>query len=139
MSYVGQSAYIFYGTIADNIALANPNASTQQIEAAALAAGVSEFSDSLADGLQTVVGERGYGLSGGQVQRIAVARAFLKNAEIIVMDEPTANLDKLTKTRLLAVINELFKNKTVIISSHDSEVIEGMDRQIVLQHGCLQS
>jgi ATP-binding cassette subfamily C protein CydD len=139
MAYVGQNAYIFYGTIADNIALANPNASTQQIEAAALAAGVSEFSDSLADGLQTVVGERGYGLSGGQVQRIAVARAFLKNAEIIVMDEPTANLDKLTKTRLLAVINELFKNKTVIISSHDSEVIEGMDRQIVLQHGCLQS
>ena len=135
MAYVGQNAYIFYGSIADNIALANPNASTQQIEAAALAAGVTEFSDSLSDGLQTLVGERGYGLSGGQVQRIAVARAFLKNAEIILLDEPTANLDKLTKTRLLAVINELFKDKTVIIASHDSEVIEGMDRQIQLQHG----
>lgn len=137
IAYVGQNAYIFYGTIADNIALANPNASTQQIEAAALAAGVTEFSDNLKDGLQTLVGERGYGLSGGQVQRIAVARAFLKNAEIILLDEPTANLDKLTKTRLLAVINELFKDKTVIIASHDTEVIEGMDRQIVLQHGCM--
>jgi ATP-binding cassette subfamily C protein CydD len=139
MAYVGQNAYIFYGTIADNIALANPNASTQQIEAAALAAGVTEFSECLSDGLQTLVGERGYGLSGGQVQRIAVARAFLKNADIVLLDEPTANLDKLTKTRLLAVINELFKDKTVIIASHDTEVIEGMDRQIVLQHGRLQS
>jgi ATP-binding cassette subfamily C protein CydD len=139
MAYVGQNAYIFYGSIADNIALANPNASKLEIEAAALAAGVTEFSECLTDGLQTRVGERGYGLSGGQVQRIAVARAFLKNADIVLLDEPTANLDKLTKTRLLAVINELFKDKTVIIASHDTEVIEGMDRQIVLQQGRLQS
>ena len=139
MSYVGQSAYIFYGTIADNIALANANATDEQINAAAHAAGVTEFSDSLAKGLQTLVGERGYGLSGGQVQRIAVARAFLKNSDIILLDEPTANLDKVTKTRLLAVIDELFKDKTLIIASHDTEVISGMDRQIVLQHGHLVS
>jgi len=139
MSYVGQSAYIFYGSIADNIALANANASEEQIYAAAHAAGVTEFSECLVEGLQTLVGERGYGLSGGQVQRIAVARAFLKNADIILLDEPTANLDSQTKTRLLAVINTLFKDKTVIIASHDDEVISGMDRQIVLQQGRLQS
>ncbi|MDD1608780.1 MAG: ATP-binding cassette domain-containing protein, partial [Methylococcaceae bacterium] len=139
MAYLGQNAYLFYGSIADNIALANPNATDEQINTAAQAAGVTEFSDNLTQGLQTLVGERGYGLSGGQVQRIAVARAFLKNADIIVLDEPTANLDKVTKTRLLAVIDELFKDKTIIIASHDDEVISGMDRQIVLQHGRLVS
>jgi ATP-binding cassette subfamily C protein CydD len=139
MSYVGQSAYIFYGSISDNIALANAHATEEQINAAAHAAGVTEFSNALADGLQTLVGERGYGLSGGQVQRIAVARAFLKNADIILLDEPTANLDSQTKTRLLAVIDTLFKDKTLIIASHDDEVISGMDRKIVLQQGRLQS
>ncbi len=139
MAYLGQNAYLFYGTIHDNIALANSHATAEQINTAAHAAGVTEFSDSLAKGLQTLVGERGYGLSGGQVQRIAVARAFLKNADIIVLDEPTANLDKVTKTRLLAVIDELFKDKTIIIASHDDEVISGMDRHIVLQHGRLVS
>ena len=139
MAYVGQNTYIFYGSIADNIALANANATAEQINAAAHAAGVTEFSDQLPQGLQTLVGERGYGLSGGQVQRIAVARAFLKNAEIIVLDEPTANLDKVTKTQLLVMIAQLFNDKTLIISSHDDEVIQGMDRKIMLQHGRLQS
>jgi ATP-binding cassette subfamily C protein CydD len=139
MAYVGQNAYIFYGSIADNIALANANATPEQIHAAAHAAGVTEFSDQLPQGLQTLVGERGYGLSGGQVQRIAVARAFLKNADIIVLDEPTANLDTVTKTQLLAMIAQLFKDKTVIISSHDDDVIQGMDRKIILQHGRLVS
>ncbi|MDP3008988.1 MAG: thiol reductant ABC exporter subunit CydD [Methylococcales bacterium] len=139
MAYVGQNAYIFYGSIADNIALANANATAEQIHAAAHAAGVTEFSDQLPQGLQTLVGERGYGLSGGQVQRIAVARAFLKNAEIIVLDEPTANLDKVTKIQLLAMIAELFNDKTIIIASHDDEVISGMDRKIILQHGRLLS
>jgi ATP-binding cassette subfamily C protein CydD len=137
MAYVGQNATMFYGSIADNIALANPEATAEQINAAAQAAGVTEFSYSLADGLQTLVGERGYGLSGGQVQRIAVARAFLKNADIIILDEPTANLDKVTKSQLLTMISQLFKDKTVIIASHDDEVILGMDRHIILQHGCL--
>jgi len=139
MAYVGQNAYIFYGSIADNIALANANSTPEQINAAAHAAGVTEFSDQLPQGLQTLVGERGYGLSGGQVQRIAVARAFLKNADIIVLDEPTANLDTVTKTQLLAMITQLFNDKTLIISSHDDEVIQGMDRKIVLQHGRLVS
>jgi ATP-binding cassette subfamily C protein CydD len=139
MAYLGQNAYIFYGSIADNIALANANATAEQINAAAQAAGVTEFSECLPEGLQTLVGERGYGLSGGQVQRIAVARAVLKNSDIIVLDEPTANLDNVTKMRLLAVIDELFTDKTVIISSHDDEVILSMDRKIVLQHGRLLS
>ena len=82
IAWVGQNAYIFHGSIKDNIALADPDASEQSIINAAQAAGVTEFSTQLPEGLLTPIGERGYGLSGGQVQRIALARAFLKNAEI---------------------------------------------------------
>ncbi len=139
IAWVGQNATIFYGSIRDNIALANPEASEQSIINAATAGGVTEFSEQLSEGLLTQVGERGYGLSGGQVQRIALARAFLKNAGIIVLDEPTANLDATNKMRLLAIIDSLFKDKTLIIASHDPDVINRMERKIVLQQGRLLS
>jgi len=135
----GQQTYIFHGSIRDNIALANPDASEQSIINAATAAGVTEFSSQLAEGLLTQIGERGYGLSGGQIQRIALARAFLKEAEIIVLDEPTANLDTANKIVLLDIIDELFKGKTLIIASHDHEVIKRMDRKVEIQQGRLVS
>ncbi|MFA5018086.1 MAG: thiol reductant ABC exporter subunit CydD [Methylobacter sp.] len=139
IAWVGQSAYIFHGTIKDNIALADPNAAEQSIIDAAQAAGVTEFSAQLQEGLLTPIGERGYGLSGGQVQRIALARAFLKNADIILLDEPTANLDATNKTLLLDVIDQLFADKTLIIASHDPDVIQRMGRRIALQQGRLVS
>ncbi|MGZ5076748.1 MAG: thiol reductant ABC exporter subunit CydD [Methylobacter sp.] len=135
IAWVGQNAYIFHGTIKDNIELADPDASEQRIIDAAQAAGVTEFSAQLPEGLSTQIGERGYGLSGGQVQRIALARAFLKNADIVLLDEPTANLDAANKTLLLDVIDRLFADKTLIIASHDPEVINRMDRRIELQQG----
>ncbi len=137
IAWVGQNAFILHGSIKDNIALAEPNASLQRIQEAAEAAGVTEFSAYLAEGLDTLVGERGYGLSGGQVQRIALARAFLKNAEIIILDEPTANLDDANKAKLLAVIAELFEHRTLIIATHDPVVSSKMSRQIVVAQGCL--
>jgi ATP-binding cassette subfamily C protein CydD len=137
IAWVGQNAYIFHGSIKDNIALADPDASEQRINNAAQAAGVTEFSAQLPDGLLTQIGERGYGLSGGQVQRIALARAFLKNADIILLDEPTANLDSANKTELLAVIDQLFKDKTLVIATHDPLVINRMAKKIVLQQGRL--
>jgi len=85
------------------------------------------------------VGERGYGLSGGQIQRLALARAFLKNTDIIILDEPTANLDADSKTLLLNTIDRLFKDKTLLIATHDAAVIERLPRQIVLQQGRLVS
>ncbi|MGZ5600258.1 MAG: thiol reductant ABC exporter subunit CydD [Methylobacter sp.] len=137
IAWVGQNAYIFHGSIKDNIALSDPGASEQRIADAAQAAGVTEFSEQLPEGLLTQVGERGYGLSGGQVQRIALARAFLKNADIVLLDEPTANLDAANKALLLDVIDRLFAKKTLIIASHDSEVVQRMDRRIELQQGRL--
>jgi len=137
IAWVGQNAYIFHGNIKDNIALAEPDASEQSIFNAAQAAGVTEFSTQLPEGLLTPIGERGYGLSGGQVQRIALARAFLKNAEIILLDEPTANLDAANKTLLLDVIDQLFSDKTLIIATHDPVVINRMARRIELQQGRL--
>jgi len=135
IAWVGQNAYIFHGSIQDNIALADPDAAEQSIADAAQSAGVTEFSAQLPEGLLTQIGERGYGLSGGQVQRIALARAFLKNADIVLLDEPTANLDAANKTLLLDVIDRLFADKTLIIASHDPEVISRMDRRIALQQG----
>ncbi len=139
IAWVGQSAYIFHGTIKDNIALADPDTAEQSIVNAAQAAGVTEFSAQLPEGLLTPIGERGYGLSGGQVQRIALARAFLKNADIILLDEPTANLDAANKTLLLDVIDRLFADKTLIIASHDPDVIQRMDSRVELQQGRLVS
>ncbi|WP_243221583.1 thiol reductant ABC exporter subunit CydD [Methylobacter sp. S3L5C] len=137
IAWVGQNAYIFHGSIKDNIALADPDASEQRIINAAQAAGVTEFSAQLPGGLLTKIGERGYGLSGGQVQRIALARAFLKEADIILLDEPTANLDAGNKTLLLAVIEQLFADKTLIVATHDPVVINRMRRRITLQQGRL--
>ncbi|WP_262963690.1 thiol reductant ABC exporter subunit CydD [Methylobacter psychrophilus] len=137
IAWVGQNAYIFHGSIKDNIALADPDASEQRIIKAAQAAGVTEFSAQLPEGLLTQIGERGYGLSGGQIQRIALARAFLKEADIILLDEPTANLDAANKMLLLAVIEQLFADKTLIIATHDPVVINRMGRRITLQQGRL--
>ena len=139
ISWVGQNAYIFQGSLKDNIALADPDASEQSILNAAQAAGVTEFSAQLPEGFLTPIGERGYGLSGGQVQRIALARAFLKNALIVLLDEPTANLDAANKALLLDVIDQLFIDKTLIIATHDPLVINRMDRKIELQQGRLVS
>lgn len=137
IAWVGQGASIFYGSIRDNIALSDPKATLAAIKAAAQAAGVTEFSSRLPAGLDTLVGERGYGLSGGQIQRIALARAFLKPAPLVLLDEPTAHLDRDNRVRLMNVIERLFADRTVVIATHDPEVIRRMPRHLELQEGVL--
>jgi len=132
IAWAGQQSNIFYASMKDNISLLDTDISDQQITTAADAAGVTQFSQQLEKGLLTLVGEKGYGLSGGQVQRIALARAFVKNAAIVLLDEPTAHLDQQTKLKLLDVIDVMFKNTTLIIASHDPQVIARMDRVINL-------
>lgn len=132
IAWAGQQATIFYASLAANISLFNPEISQQQIEVAAEAAGVTEFSQYLKKDLLTLVGEKGSGFSGGQVQRIALARAFVKNSPIVLLDEPTAHLDQENKAKLLDVIDHMFRDKTLIIASHDPQIIARMDRVISL-------
>lgn len=132
IAWAGQQTTIFYASITDNISLMDENISQQQVNEAAKAAGVLEFSQYLESGLSTWVGEQGYGLSGGQVRRIALARAFVKNVPIVLLDEPTAHLDEHHKVKLLDAIEGLSKQQTVIIASHDPQVIARMDREIKL-------
>jgi len=132
IAWAGQQSNVFYASIKDNISLLDPTFSEQQITLAAELAGVTKYSQYLPKGLLTIVGEKGFGLSGGQVQRIVLARAFIKETDIILLDEPTAHLDSKTKTNVLDVIDLLFKGKTLIIASHDPQVIARMDRVINL-------
>jgi len=132
IAWAGQQSHIFYASIKNNISLFDPELTDQQINAAANSTGVTEYSQYLEKGLLTQVGEKGYGLSGGQVQRIALARAFVKDSPIVLLDEPTAHLDQLSKTKLIKVIETLFKDKTLLIATHDKDVIKSMDRVIRL-------
>ncbi len=118
--WIGQRPVLFAGTIRDNIRFARPEATEEEIEVAAENARVSQFAAVLPDGLDTVIGEGGYGLSGGQAQRVAIARAFLKNAPLLLLDEPTAHLDPATEGEVLDSLRRLALGRTVILASHSS-------------------
>lgn len=117
-SYVGQRAHIFRGTIRDNIAFARPEADAAAVEAAARAAQVMEFAADLPAGLDTLVGEGGFGLSGGQAQRVAVARAFLRDTPLVLLDEPTTHLDPGTEAVVLDALRRLCVGRTAIVATH---------------------
>jgi ATP-binding cassette subfamily C protein CydD len=119
-AWIGQRPTLFAGTIRENILFARPEASDQEVADAARAARVDGFAATLPAGLDTQVGEAGYGLSGGQAQRIAIARAFLKNAPLLLLDEPTAHLDPATEAEVLDSLRRLALGRTVILASHSS-------------------
>jgi ATP-binding cassette, subfamily C, bacterial CydD len=119
-AWIGQRPVLFAGTIRDNIRFARPEATDAEVEEAARNASITEFSAALPDGLDTAVGEGGYGLSGGQAQRVAIARAFLKNAPLLLLDEPTAHLDPVTEGAVLDSLRRLALGRTVILASHSS-------------------
>ena len=132
-----QDAILFSSSIADNIAYARPDASRAEIEHAARQAQVDEFINALPRGYDTLLGERGVNLSGGQRQRIAIARAFLKDAPILVLDEPTSALDPHTESSLMRVLRELTRNRTTFIISHRLSTVRLVDRVVVLHGGRL--
>jgi ATP-binding cassette subfamily C protein CydD len=134
-AWVGQRPVLFAGTIADNIRFARPEASEEEVEDAATAARVSDYAAKLPDGLNTVVGEGGYGLSGGQAQRIAIARAFLKNAPLLLLDEPTAHLDPATEAEVLDSLRKLALGRTVILASHSAAAHDFSGRRLDLRKG----
>jgi ATP-binding cassette subfamily C protein CydD len=137
-SWLGQRPYFFAGTLAENIALGRPDASRHDIEVAAERARVMEFARALPLGLDTPIGERGLALSGGQAQRVALGRAFLKDAPLLLLDEPTAHLDAETEATLIATIVELAQNRTVVLATHSPVLLAICDEILELDEGLLQ-
>ncbi|MCB4825462.1 thiol reductant ABC exporter subunit CydD [Roseicella aerolata] len=119
-AYVGQKPHLFRATLRENIRFARPDATPGQVEAAARAAHVTDFAEGLPQGLDTLVGEGGWGLSGGQAQRVALARAFLRDAPLVLLDEPTAHLDPGTESLVIESLQRLCLGRTAIIASHSS-------------------
>ena len=134
-SYVSQSCDVFKGTIRENIGYGKADASFEEIREAARKAGCQAFIERLPDRYDTVIEENGTNLSGGQKQRIAIARAFLKNAPILVLDEMTSAMDSQTEEQILSELMEEVKEKTVLMISHRIHVAQKMDRILVMENG----
>ena len=134
-SFVFQRVYLFSDTIANNIRFGKPDASLEEVQAAAKKARCYDFIMALPDGFDTVIGEAGSSLSGGERQRISIARAFLKDAPIILLDEATASLDVENETAIQEALSRLIKNKTVLIIAHRMRTVAGADQVVVLSGG----
>jgi len=135
LSLVLQETLLLNGTIRDNIAYSRPGARQDEIEAAARAAQAHEFIASLPRGYDTEVGERGVRLSGGQRQRIGIARAFLRNAPILLLDEPTSALDLKTEAELMGALKSLMAGRTTLIVTHRLATVHDVGRIYVLEKG----
>ena len=136
-SIVFQDVVLFNNTIMENIRLGRKGASDEEVMAAARAAQCEEFISRLPEGYQTRIGENGSTLSGGERQRLSIARALLKDAPIILMDEATASLDVENETLVQEAISNLVKDKTVLIIAHRMRTVAGADQIIVLKDGCV--
>ncbi|MEP7001764.1 MAG: ABC transporter transmembrane domain-containing protein [bacterium] len=132
---VPQEPALFSGTVRDNIAYARPDASNADVNAAAAAAHATEFIERLPLGMETLVGERGVKLSGGQRQRIALARVFLKDPVVVVLDEATSSLDNESERLVEEAMEELLRGRTTLIIAHRLRTVRRADRVLVLEHG----
>lgn len=137
VAYVSQHPYLFSGTIAENIRLARPGATNADIEMAAQQAAAHDFIVKLPLGYQTRVGEGGARLSGGQAQRIAIARAFLKNASLLLLDEATEGLDAESEQVIEASLSELMEGRTVLMIAHRLHTVYQADRILVMDQGSI--
>ena len=135
IALVSQDSLLFSETIANNIRLSKPSATLEEVKEAARMAHAHDFIEAFEDGYETMVGDRGSRLSGGQRQRIAIARAFLKDAPIIVLDEPTSALDAESEYNIQAALEGLSKGRTVIIIAHRFSTIQHADRIFVFDGG----
>jgi ATP-binding cassette subfamily B protein len=139
ISIIEQDIFLFSRTIAENIAFGAPGATQEEIEAAARAAQAHDFILNFTDGYQTVVGERGVTLSGGQRQRIALARAFLTNPRILILDDSTSAVDSFTEDQIQRAIRHAAEDRTTFLITHRLSQIRWADRVIVLRKGRLEA
>ncbi len=134
-SFVFQNVYLFHDTIANNIRFSNPEASMEEVIAAAKKASCHDFIMNLPNGYETVLGEDGVSLSGGERQRVSIARAIMKDAPIIILDEATANVDPESEVELVSAIEELTKEKTIIMIAHRLKTVRNADQILVIDQG----
>ena len=134
-SFVFQSVYLFHDTIANNIRFGAPDASMEEVIEAAKKACCHDFIMQLPDGYETMVGESGASLSGGEKQRISIARAIMKDAPVIILDEATANVDPENEKDLMGAIEALTKEKTILMIAHRLKTVRNADRIYVVDHG----
>lgn len=139
ISVVFQDVTLFNTSIMENIRIGRQNATEDEVKLAAKLANCSEFIEKLPNGYETIIGENGLELSGGQRQRLSIARAFLKDAPILILDEIAANLDVDNENKIQESLNKLIKNKTVIIISHRMKSIENVDNIVVIDKGKVES
>jgi ATP-binding cassette subfamily C protein CydD len=137
ITWLGQRPYLFPGSLADNIALGRPEAHELEVLRAAHAAGLGQVLARLSDGLNTPVGESGWGLSGGEAHRVALARTFLKRAPLLLFDEPTAHLDAGSESEVIKVLRRLARTATTVVASHSPALLAACDRVITLDRGRL--
>jgi ATP-binding cassette subfamily B protein/subfamily B ATP-binding cassette protein MsbA len=135
LGVVSQDTFLFNNTLAENIAFGTPGASRARIEAAAAAAQAAGFIEALPQGYDTLVGERGYRLSGGQRQRISLARAILKEPELLILDEATSALDSQSERLVQEAIERFERNHTVLVIAHRLSTIVKADQILVLDRG----
>ena len=138
IGYAGQRPYLFHGTLAENLRLADPSATDARLLAAAEAAQVMRFARELPQGLDTVIGERGFGLSGGEARRIGLARLLMRNPDVLLLDEPTAFLDPATEAALLEALAVHARGCCVVIATHSPLAMAWADRQLHLPDGHLR-
>jgi ABC-type multidrug transport system fused ATPase/permease subunit len=132
---VSQNAYFFNATVRENLKFARRKVTQEEIEAAARDAQIHDFIMSLPKGYETLIGEQGLRLSGGERQRLAIARVIIKDAPILILDEPTANLDPLTEKQALETLYALMKRKTSLLITHRLVGLENVDEILVMDHG----
>ena len=137
ISMVFQNVYLFADTIENNIKFGKPDATHEEVVAAARKACCDDFIEALLDGYNTVIGEGGASLSGGEKQRISIARAMLKDAPIVILDEATANVDPENEDRLQKAIEELTRNKTIIMIAHRLKTVRNADQILVVDDGSI--
>jgi len=132
VGYAGQRPYLFHGSIADNLRLADPGVSDARLLAVAEAAQVMRFAAHLPEGLDTVIGERGFGLSGGEARRIGLARLLLRDPQLLLLDEPTAFLDPDTEAALLQTLAAFARDRAVVIATHSETAMRWADTRLTL-------
>jgi len=135
IAWVPQTPHLFHGSIMENIALGNPEASREAVRQAAKLASADEFINALEQGYDTQLGDKGQGISGGQAQRLALARAFLKNAPLIILDEATANLDRHSEQQIQQAVEQLAQHSTLLVIAHRLRTVTRADLILVMQEG----